>query len=85
MKTVASETREMVKTGKQSKKNTRQNPNVLRASAGDFALMRDDRVPPTGVEPVACALGKRRSILLSYEGKLSEYTQFLTRTPAKFF
>ena len=34
---------------------------------------------------MACALGKRRSILLSYEGKLSEYTQFLTRTPAKFF
>ncbi len=30
--------------------------------------------PPAGLEPAACALGKRCSIQLSYEGRSEEYT-----------
>lgn len=36
--------------------------------SSEFPGISSEKIPPTGVEPVACALGKRRSILLSYEG-----------------
>ena len=73
---VASETREMVKTGKPNKSTNPEKLNVLRGSADDFANLRSDRLPPTGFEPVACALGKRRSILLSYEGNAESILNF---------
>ena len=48
---VASETREMVKTGKPTKKKNPEKLNVLRGSAEVFESLRTDRVPEAGVEP----------------------------------
>ena len=48
---VASETREMVKTGKRRKEKNPVKTNVLRGSADQFAYLRHDQVPEAGVEP----------------------------------
>ncbi len=48
---VASETREMVKTGKRRKEKNPVKTNVLRGSADQCAYLRHDQVPEAGVEP----------------------------------